>query len=112
MSVILQVIVCKTAKIHLEATSAAVKMSSEWTLLIPKNAFVSSVFIFYQNYCRLVSKAQSPIFVLILAKSPCRDGSHGCQDICYESNDVTNCACHMGYELQADKKSCSGILLI
>ncbi|XP_028518064.1 mucin-like protein, partial [Exaiptasia diaphana] len=40
-----------------------------------------------------------------IPKFPCKDGSHGCQDVCFESNDVATCACRMGYQLKSDKKS-------
>ncbi|XP_031551446.1 mucin-like protein isoform X2 [Actinia tenebrosa] len=44
-----------------------------------------------------------------IPESPCKDGNHQCQDICYVSNGTDHCTCHPGYELQHDNKSCTDI---
>ncbi|XP_031574160.1 mucin-like protein isoform X5 [Actinia tenebrosa] len=44
-----------------------------------------------------------------IMESPCKEGNHQCQHICYVSNGTNHCTCQPGYELQHDNKSCSDI---
>ncbi|KAK3731213.1 hypothetical protein QZH41_017746, partial [Actinostola sp. cb2023] len=47
---------------------------------------------------------------LCVPKNPCKDGEHGCQDMCYVDNDKQQkCACNKGYQLNDDHKTCSDI---
>lgn len=43
-----------------------------------------------------------------LAESPCKNGNHKCEHICYVSDGANHCACQPGYDLQRDNTSCSG----
>ncbi|XP_031551134.1 mucin-like protein [Actinia tenebrosa] len=44
-----------------------------------------------------------------IPESPCKDGNHQCQQLCYVSNGVDHCTCTTGYELQGDNKNCIDI---
>ncbi|XP_020604224.1 mucin-like protein isoform X3 [Orbicella faveolata] len=42
-----------------------------------------------------------------IPESPCQDGNHDCQHICFLSlNNIQNCACRRGYLLADDGKTC------
>lgn len=49
----------------------------------------------------------SPFFLFILFFSvPCVKDNGGCQQICVVHGYFEKCDCHLGYQLQADEKSC------
>lgn len=63
-------------------------------------------------YCKILQGNDINIHVLnfMFIIEPCITDNDGCQHICFVEGESSQCACHVGYTLQSDRKSClSGI---
>ena len=51
------------------------------------------------------------MFISYLAENPCQQDQNGCEHICYQSDGEDKCSCRVGYKLNEDGKTCSGIFI-